>query len=100
MKVLNKMPQRVRSKGAHNAQVDQKIGYAPAPVLRVGQPGDVCCVQVMVGYSDSRKDPGGFTAAWELYKAQEDVVAACNEYGIKVTLFHGRGGSIGCVSIV
>ncbi|KAJ7954033.1 Phosphoenolpyruvate carboxylase [Quillaja saponaria] len=51
--------------------------------------------EVMVGYSDSGKDAGRFTAAWELYKAQEDVVAACNEYGIRVTLFHGRGGSIG-----
>ncbi|XP_045828180.1 phosphoenolpyruvate carboxylase 4-like [Trifolium pratense] len=51
--------------------------------------------EVMVGYSDSGKDAGRFTAAWELYKAQEDVVAACNDYGIKVTLFHGRGGSIG-----
>uniref|UniRef100_A0A453DNP1 phosphoenolpyruvate carboxylase n=1 Tax=Aegilops tauschii subsp. strangulata TaxID=200361 RepID=A0A453DNP1_AEGTS len=51
--------------------------------------------EVMVGYSDSGKDAGRFTAAWELYKAQEDVVAACNEHGIKVTLFHGRGGSIG-----
>ncbi|XP_012568362.1 phosphoenolpyruvate carboxylase 4-like isoform X2 [Cicer arietinum] len=51
--------------------------------------------EVMVGYSDSGKDAGRFTAAWELYKAQEDVVAACNEYGIMVTLFHGRGGSIG-----
>lgn len=51
--------------------------------------------EVMVGYSDSGKDAGRFTAAWELYKAQENVVAACKEYGIKVTLFHGRGGSIG-----
>ncbi|KAG0483205.1 hypothetical protein HPP92_011289 [Vanilla planifolia] len=51
--------------------------------------------EVMVGYSDSGKDAGRFTAAWELYKAQEDVVSACNDYGIKVTLFHGRGGSIG-----
>ncbi|KAK6931440.1 Phosphoenolpyruvate carboxylase, partial [Dillenia turbinata] len=51
--------------------------------------------EVMVGYSDSGKDAGRFTAAWELYKAQEDVVAACKEYDIKVTLFHGRGGSIG-----
>ncbi|CAI0458900.1 unnamed protein product [Linum tenue] len=50
---------------------------------------------VMVGYSDSGKDAGRFTAAWELYKAQEDVVSACNEFGIKVTLFHGRGGSVG-----
>nr|BBM95925.1 phosphoenolpyruvate carboxylase [Flaveria floridana] len=52
-------------------------------------------LEVMVGYSDSGKDAGRFAAAWELYKAQEDVVAACKEYGIKVTLFHGRGGSIG-----
>ncbi|CAL9239931.1 unnamed protein product [Arabidopsis halleri] len=51
--------------------------------------------EVMVGYSDSGKDAGRFTAAWELYKAQENVVAACNEFGIKITLFHGRGGSIG-----
>jgi phosphoenolpyruvate carboxylase len=49
----------------------------------------------MVGYSDSGKDAGRFTAAWELYKAQEDVVAACKDNKIKVTLFHGRGGSIG-----
>lgn len=56
---------------------------------------DIFCEQVMVGYSDSGKDAGRFTAAWELYKAQEDVVAACNEYNIKITLFHGRGGSIG-----
>ncbi|KAL8153903.1 hypothetical protein V2J09_011663 [Rumex salicifolius] len=53
------------------------------------------CQEVMVGYSDSGKDAGRFTAAWELYKAQEDIVAACNEHGIHVTLFHGRGGSIG-----
>ncbi|KAJ3694346.1 hypothetical protein LUZ60_009826 [Juncus effusus] len=51
--------------------------------------------EVMVGYSDSGKDAGRFTAAWELYKAQEDIVAVCNEFGIKITLFHGRGGSIG-----
>ncbi|PRQ31470.1 putative phosphoenolpyruvate carboxylase [Rosa chinensis] len=51
--------------------------------------------EVMIWYSDSGKDVGRFTAAWELYKAQEDVIAACNEYDIKVTLFHGRGGSIG-----
>ncbi|KAI5573993.1 hypothetical protein POPTR_010G131800v4 [Populus trichocarpa] len=51
--------------------------------------------EVMVGYSDSGKDAGRFTAAWELYKAQEDVAAACKDHKVKVTLFHGRGGSIG-----
>ncbi|CAM6092718.1 unnamed protein product [Calypogeia fissa] len=51
--------------------------------------------EIMLGYSDSGKDAGRFTAAWELYKAQEAVVTACQEFNVKVTLFHGRGGSVG-----
>jgi len=51
--------------------------------------------EVMVGYSDSAKDAGRFAAAWELYKAQEQIVAACKAAGIELTLFHGRGGSVG-----
>ncbi|HEX7154625.1 MAG TPA: phosphoenolpyruvate carboxylase [Thermoanaerobaculia bacterium] len=51
--------------------------------------------EVMVGYSDSSKDSGRFTAAWELFQAQEQIVAACREAGIELTLFHGRGGSVG-----
>ncbi|MFN3705870.1 MAG: phosphoenolpyruvate carboxylase [Thermoflexales bacterium] len=49
---------------------------------------------VMLGYSDSNKDCGYITANWELYQAQEAIVAACHEQGIQVTLFHGRGGTI------
>ena len=51
--------------------------------------------EVMIGYSDSAKDTGRFTAAWSLYRAQEEVVASCARHGIKLTLFHGRGGSVG-----
>jgi phosphoenolpyruvate carboxylase len=51
--------------------------------------------EVMIGYSDSAKDGGRLAAAWELYTAQEAVVAACARHGVKVTLFHGRGGSVG-----
>ena len=51
--------------------------------------------EVMVGYSDSAKDVGRLTAAWALYKAQESIVAACRRHGVDVTLFHGRGGSVG-----
>ena len=51
--------------------------------------------EVMVGYSDSAKDAGRFAAAWELYKAQEEIVRVCRESGIELTLFHGRGGSVG-----
>jgi phosphoenolpyruvate carboxylase len=51
--------------------------------------------EVMIGYSDSAKDGGRLAAAWALYRAQEDVVRVCRERGVRLTLFHGRGGSIG-----
>jgi phosphoenolpyruvate carboxylase len=51
--------------------------------------------EVMIGYSDSAKDVGRFSAAWELYKAQEAIVLAAREAGVRLTLFHGRGGSVG-----
>src|SRR5205807_9586526 len=50
---------------------------------------------VMIGYSDSAKDAGRFAAAWALYRAQEEVVASCARHGVALTLFHGRGGSVG-----
>ena len=51
--------------------------------------------QVMVGYSDSNKD-GGFVAAnWMLYRAQQALAAACRDNGIRLSLFHGRGGAVG-----
>ena len=49
----------------------------------------------MIGYSDSAKDVGRLTAGWDLYRAQEAVVATCRAQGVQVTLFHGRGGSVG-----
>jgi phosphoenolpyruvate carboxylase len=51
--------------------------------------------EVMVGYSDSAKEIGRLPAAWELYKAQESIVGACGEHQVPITLFHGRGGSVG-----
>jgi phosphoenolpyruvate carboxylase len=51
--------------------------------------------EVMVGYSDSSKEIGRVAAAWALYKAQESLIAACRAHGVAVTLFHGRGGSVG-----
>ncbi len=50
---------------------------------------------VMIGYSDSNKDGGYLTANWELHRAQRAIAAACDRAGVTLTLFHGRGGSIG-----
>ncbi len=52
-------------------------------------------LEVMIGYSDSAKDAGRLAAAWALYTAQEQLVEACEAEGVKLTLFHGRGGSVG-----
>lgn len=51
--------------------------------------------QIMLGYSDSNKDTGYVTATWELRRAQQALPAVCAAHGIRLTLFHGRGGSIG-----
>ncbi|MFI3246778.1 MAG: phosphoenolpyruvate carboxylase [Ferrimonas sp.] len=51
--------------------------------------------QVMIGYSDSAKDAGVMAASWAQYRAQEALVAIAQEANIALTLFHGRGGSIG-----
>lgn len=52
-------------------------------------------IEVMIGYSDSSKDAGRLAAAWALYRGQETLVQACEEAGVKLTLFHGRGGTVG-----
>ncbi|HTP07741.1 MAG TPA: phosphoenolpyruvate carboxylase, partial [Anaerolineae bacterium] len=49
---------------------------------------------VMIGYSDSNKDGGYLAANWALYRAQENIAQVCRAYDIKLTLFHGRGGSV------
>ena len=50
---------------------------------------------IMIGYSDSAKDAGTLAASWAQYRSQEELVSLFKKYNISLTLFHGRGGSIG-----
>ncbi|MCX6080911.1 MAG: phosphoenolpyruvate carboxylase [Chloroflexi bacterium] len=49
---------------------------------------------VMIGYSDSNKDGGYLMANWALYQAQETITRVAREHSIRLTIFHGRGGTV------
>lgn len=51
--------------------------------------------EIMLGYSDSNKDGGYLSSGWTLYKAQNELTKIGDKYGVKITFFHGRGGTVG-----
>jgi len=75
------------------ADIMQKVMSIPLVRHLIGRQGDL--QEVMLGYSDSNKDGGFLTSNWELYRAEMHLVKVFNQFGVKLRLFHGRGGTVG-----
>jgi phosphoenolpyruvate carboxylase len=71
----------------------EKLMAIPQARYLIAKQGDL--QEVMLGYSDSNKDGGFLTSNWELYKAETRLVELFDSAGVKLRLFHGRGGTVG-----
>ncbi|AGF72534.1 phosphoenolpyruvate carboxylase [Corynebacterium halotolerans] len=78
---------------AAGAGILRELWALPLYRAYLAQRGDV--QEVMLGYSDSNKDGGYLAANWALYDAETQIVAAGRDHGVRLRLFHGRGGTVG-----
>ena len=75
------------------AQIMEEVMALPQVKQLIAKQGQL--QEVMLGYSDSNKDGGFLTSNWELYKAETHLVTVFQRAGVKLRLFHGRGGTVG-----
>ncbi|WP_151634292.1 phosphoenolpyruvate carboxylase [Noviherbaspirillum aerium] len=75
------------------ADIMQRFMAIPQVRSLITQQGEL--QEVMLGYSDSNKDGGFLTSNWELYKAETRLIELFDNAGVKLRLFHGRGGTVG-----
>ena len=75
------------------ADIMQRFMSLPQVRVLIARQGNL--QEVMLGYSDSNKDGGFLTSNWELYKAEKRLVELFDRAGVKLRLFHGRGGTVG-----
>jgi phosphoenolpyruvate carboxylase len=75
------------------ADIMEAVMAIPLVKELIGKQGQI--QEVMLGYSDSNKDGGFLTSNWELYKAETHLVKVFENAGVKLRLFHGRGGTVG-----
>src|SRR5471032_1320806 len=75
------------------AGIMQTVMAIPLVKTLIAKQGQI--QEVMLGYSDSNKDGGFLTSNWELYKAETHLVTVFAQAGVKLRLFHGRGGTVG-----
>ncbi len=78
---------------AHSAEV-MRAAFA-LPLYRRWLDGRGAWQEVMLGFSDSNKDGGYLAANWALYRAERELVDLFRTSGVRLRLFHGRGGSVG-----